>query len=381
MGFSRVLPQIVCLSQGEQAFWVAFTRAILSEQDSIPDRDSFDSMFADVVIVTIDSFEAMSSQDVDFLVDLAKIRGVGFLRDLWVSTSSINYPIYPFFHRVLPHLARIAIEHNNWGTLLTRLFEAREFIPPDVDAVIVMVSQFVQWSVSTYPFPVKRVQSPSGLVTQPNVDAIVDLVLVCLTTNNEDDYSKLVSTMHSIFLLDSSQREYRSFAYYIPLAKKLHNLKAKNDAECAKLSKTVLELLFISVKSTPAFPVKKTRLDTEEPDIHSIIEYIQLFLALDMPLACSAIFTKMKHAFDRLDVDAKVTKLKQYYVPLIQEMEKSIGSKIHKESFAPFYEVLAATLYRFVFPTLGSLASPIATHTIVSVFKRSPSASALFSDK
>lgn len=55
---------------------------LVSERDSFPDAEHFESMFADVVIVTVNSLEVIAAPDADFLVQLAKIRGVGCMRDM-----------------------------------------------------------------------------------------------------------------------------------------------------------------------------------------------------------------------------------------------------------------------------------------------------------
>jgi hypothetical protein len=288
---------------------------------------------------------------------------------------------YHVLYRVLTHLAPVAIEHNSWGSLITKLHGARELIPPDADTVTAMISHFVEWSVAADPFPVKKICSPSGLVIQPNVDAIVDVALLCLATNNEDAYSKLFNNMHSAFALDPSQFDYRSIAYYIPLMKKLKSLEIKDDPKSVTLSKTTAELLVVLVKSMPAFPIKNTGLNPQEPDIHSIIELLQLCLSLQEPSACSFFFTRMKHALDKLYMDAKVTKFEQYYIPLMQEIEKSIGPQIHRESFAPFYKVHANMFYDLLLPALGTLTSPTATQLIVSLFQRFADPEALISDK
>jgi hypothetical protein len=75
----------------ERAFWILLTRRAMSEQDAILDHEEFEAMFADLIIATIDAFEVVSTQEVDFLVDVAKSRGVGFMRDVWVPAKRLLF--------------------------------------------------------------------------------------------------------------------------------------------------------------------------------------------------------------------------------------------------------------------------------------------------
>lgn len=266
--------------------------------------------------------------------------------------------------RVLPQMASIAIDCNMWGTLLIRLYQARESIPPEADIVSEMVTQFVESSVTADPFPVKK----TGLTIQPNVDAIVDLVMLCMSTDNLDAYPKLFANMHSTFMLERAQREYRSTAYYIPLAKKLSVLKLENAEGMKLVNNTVTQLILVAVNSTSAFPTKS---NTSEPDVLSIIELLQLCLSLNNEKGCSVVFGKMKSAFDRLDSAAKALKVSGYYIPLVRGMENILGARIQMSSFAAFYQVVANVFWDYILPKLGPLASPPATQVIDSVFKSS----------
>jgi hypothetical protein len=261
------------------------------------------------------------------------------------------------------------MESNMWGSLLIRLYQARQYIPPDVEAVINMVSQLVEASVTKNPFPTKKIPSAIGTTSQPNVDALVDFVRLCISTNNLGIYPKIFNTMDSEFALDPARREYRSTAYYIPLAKKLKGLQPDEIEHSALLSMTVSRLILVAVNSSPAFPVKPSGPNTSTPDTQPILDILDLCLSFDNPTACSVIFTKMKNAFDRLAPAEKDIKMKQYYLPLLQEMEKSIGTRIQPEAFASFYQVVAYKFFDFILPQLVPF-SPSSTQVLILVFKR-----------
>lgn len=259
------------------------------------------------------------------------------------------------------------MESNMWGNLLIRLYHARQFIPPDAEAVISMISQLVESSVTKNPFPTKKIPGPGNL-TEPNVNALVDLVRLCMSTNNMEIYPNIFNTMDSEFTLDPAQRESRSTGYYIPLAKKLKEMQLKEIDHSALLSKTISRLMLVAVNTSPAFPVKASG-PAYVPNTQSILDILDLCLSFDNLQACSVIFSKMKGAFDRLAPVDKDLKMQWYYLPLIQKMEKSIGPQIKQEAFAPFYQVIAYKFYDFILPQLIPF-SPSSADLLASVFKR-----------
>jgi hypothetical protein len=82
-----MIPQLSS-HQPDQLFWTSFASTLIAGRSAIhsdlPDvscPSSLNEMLSHVITAAIDSFQALHVEDVDFLIEVAKIRGAAFVRD------------------------------------------------------------------------------------------------------------------------------------------------------------------------------------------------------------------------------------------------------------------------------------------------------------
>lgn len=256
--------------------------------------------------------------------------------------------------RIIPNIPRTSFSEALWCSFLTRLYNIREEVAPDVATVSAVVSKHVNATVCTTcavsgvsPFAIREVEGADEKGIQKLLEGITLHLQLCLSTNNQDALSMLLKRVEAALATAAFEHPATvTRLCSIPWAIKLKEIAAGSSAAMLTVSNSII------IQNAVASVSKLTPADL---DAASVFDLVQLCRATGNLPACQDFLTHMTAELSQLDFARKADQVKNWYIPLLI---RAAGESDAGDSWDALYNAAAGVFYDIIVPEL-----PTSPHT------------------
>ncbi|THH16519.1 hypothetical protein EW146_g4134 [Bondarzewia mesenterica] len=166
--------------------------------------------------IVLQSLKMVNHREIEWIMKVARDRGGDYLQNI-----------------IMPQLHAQSLGREFWIPFLTQLHQEKDIIPQSSPGIIVeVVSQCIANAITQIPlFPTKTIKLyaySSSTEDHPDVDPIMDLVKLCITTSAVPLCAEVLSKLKGASTIESPGRTLPPWRYYFLLATKLDEYLASN---------------------------------------------------------------------------------------------------------------------------------------------------------